>query len=62
MGLRLNKIKPLKISEEVIALEKERKIAREQKDFAKSDELRKKINALGFEVKDTSEGQKISRL
>jgi len=62
LGLRLNKIKPLKISEEVIALEKERKIAREQKDFAKSDELRKKINALGFEVKDTSEGQKISRL
>jgi len=36
-----------------------REIARANKDFAKSDELRKQIEEKGFIVKDTSDGQKI---
>lgn len=35
---------------------KERDLARNAKDFAKSDELRTKIEEFGFEVKDTPEG------
>jgi cysteinyl-tRNA synthetase len=31
------------------------------KDFQKSDELRLKIAALGYEVKDTSEGQEVKK-
>jgi cysteinyl-tRNA synthetase len=38
-----------------------RNIARKEKDFKKSDELRKKIEELGYEVMDTPEGQKIRK-
>lgn len=38
-----------------------RQQAREQKDFAKSDELRKQIEALGYEVMDTVQGQKVKK-
>lgn len=40
----------------------ERVSAREQKDFARADELRDQIKELGFEVKDTPEGQQLSNL
>ncbi len=50
-----------KIPKEVQDLIDERKIAREEKNWAKSDELRDKIAELGFEVKDTSEGQQIKK-
>jgi cysteinyl-tRNA synthetase len=39
-----------------------REIARKDKDFKKSDELRKEINALGYEINDTPDGQKISKI
>jgi cysteinyl-tRNA synthetase len=35
--------------------------ARLAKDFRKSDELRDKLNALGWEARDTKDGQKITR-
>jgi cysteinyl-tRNA synthetase len=35
--------------------------AREAKDFSKSDQLRKQIEDLGYEIMDTQEGQKIKR-
>jgi len=38
-----------------------RKEAREAKDFGKSDELRKQIEALGFEVKDNPAGQSLKK-
>ncbi len=50
------------ISVEVRALLNEREAARTNKDFTKSDELRDKIRALGYKVKDTEGGQEISRL
>ena len=43
-------------------LVKEREEARQNKDFKKSDELRDKINSLGYEIKDTSDGVKISKI
>jgi cysteinyl-tRNA synthetase len=46
---------------EVKALISERDQAKAQKDFPKSDELRKQIEALGYEVMDTAEGQKIKK-
>ena len=51
--------KPTQIPEEVLTALKEREQARKAKDFGKSDELRKRINALGFEVKDTPSGQEV---
>jgi cysteinyl-tRNA synthetase len=38
-----------------------REDARNNKDFTKSDELRKQIEDLGYEVMDTSEGQKVKK-
>lgn len=43
---------------EIEKLLKEREKAREKKDFKKSDEIRKQIRKLGWEVQDTPEGQK----
>lgn len=39
----------------------ERKLAKDSKDYAKSDELRAKIEGLGYELKDTKDGQKVSK-
>jgi cysteinyl-tRNA synthetase len=46
---------------EVEELVKERAQARLAKDFRKSDELRDKLNALGWEARDTKDGQRITR-
>jgi len=62
LGLGFADLKEENIPEEVNALAQKRAKAREDKDFKKSDELRKEINLLGYEVKDTSEGQKISKI
>jgi cysteinyl-tRNA synthetase len=46
---------------EIAALIEARRIARLAKEWQKSDELRDKIAALGWEVRDTKEGQKVTR-
>jgi cysteinyl-tRNA synthetase len=51
------KIQELPMPKEIKDLLEERKTARKNKDFKKSDELRAKINSLGYEVKDSPEGQ-----
>ena len=50
------------IPEEVKAVAEERKAARANKDWAKSDELREKLKALGYAVKDGKEGYTLTRL
>lgn len=62
LGFGLADLKEEIIPEEIARLVAERQAAREAKDFKKSDELRQKINSLGYEVKDTPEGQKVSRI
>ena len=47
------------IPAEVQAVLDQRAEARKAKDFAKSDELRKAIEALGWKVKDTAKGQEL---
>ncbi|MBA3550723.1 cysteine--tRNA ligase [Patescibacteria group bacterium] len=62
LGLGLDNLKTVDIPEEVQKLVGERDEARKNKDFKKSDELRDEIKKLGFDVKDTTEGQRISSL
>jgi cysteinyl-tRNA synthetase len=62
LGLGFEFIKEEKVPDEVIALLKERESARKNKDFKLSDELREKINGLGFDVKDVEGGQKVSKI
>ncbi|MBO7132083.1 cysteine--tRNA ligase [Candidatus Saccharibacteria bacterium] len=54
-GLRLIEESP-KISEETYALIKEREMARKEKNFARSDEIRDELIKQGITVKDTPEG------
>jgi len=68
LGLGFENLKEEKIPAEILKLAEERKEARDNKDFKKSDELRKEINSLGYEIKDlpagagTSNGQKITKI
>ena len=47
---------PVVIPEEVLALAEERWQAKKNRDWAKADELRGKIDALGYAVKDSKDG------
>ena len=62
LGLGFENLKEEKIPENILKLTNEREEARNNKDFKKSDELRKEINSLGYEVKDTARGQKVSKI
>ncbi len=52
---------PEAVPDEVIHLLEERQAARQARDWARSDSLRQQIQALGWEVQDTPEGQKVRR-
>jgi cysteinyl-tRNA synthetase len=49
------------IPEEIIFFLGERNKARLEKNYAKSDEFRRKIEELGYEVKDTKNGQEVTK-
>ncbi|PIR74656.1 MAG: cysteine--tRNA ligase [Candidatus Magasanikbacteria bacterium CG10_big_fil_rev_8_21_14_0_10_47_10] len=64
LGLKLHNPDkaPLIIPQEVQDLLSERTAAREQQDWAKSDQLRDDIAELGFGVEDTGEGQRVVKV
>ena len=49
------------VPDEVAQLAQERAKARSEKNWKRSDELREQISALGWEVRDTKDGQKVTR-
>jgi len=61
LGLNLHTQPEIEIPLEVQELILARNTARENKDFELSDSLRTQIEALGFEVLDTSEGTKVEK-
>lgn len=62
LGLGFENLKEEIIPEEIKKLAEERELVRKNKDFKKSDELRDQINSLGYEIKDSAEGYKISKI
>ena len=50
------------IPAEVLALVEERKSARKEKNFVLADEIRNKITALGYEVRETRQGVEIRKI
>ena len=50
------------IPAEVLELVEQRQAARKEKNFALADEIRNKIAALGYEVKETRQGTEINKL
>lgn len=61
LGLALEVGKKQEIPADVQELVEARQLARESKEYAKSDELRVAIEAKGFTVKDGSEGQVVEK-
>ncbi len=64
LGLRIEEeTNPLfkEIPEEITKLVEEREIARKNKDWTKSDELRELINQKGYDIKDTKQGTEIKK-
>jgi cysteinyl-tRNA synthetase len=64
LGLNLKELSKdivFKIPDEVRKLVEEREVARQKKDWQKSDEYRKEINEAGFEIKDTDQGPIINK-
>ena len=62
LGLNFENIKKYSVPKEIIKIAEMRERARKNKDFKKSDELRKKINSLGYEIKDNDNGFKIDKI
>jgi len=59
LGLNIDKEEVLILPEEVIQIIEERKNARLNKDWNKSDELRDKLVELGYNVMDTQKGMEV---
>jgi cysteinyl-tRNA synthetase len=62
LGLRLDTVEsktPRVLSDEVLALVRERDAARAARDWKRSDQLRDELKALGFEVRDTAKGTEL---
>ncbi|MFH1201037.1 MAG: cysteine--tRNA ligase [bacterium] len=62
LGLGFAKIFSKPIPDRILMIVGERELARKNKDFKKSDELRDKINSLGYKIKDNTEGPEISKI
>ncbi len=60
LGIALNDPNA-EVPENIQELLNQRQLARDNKDFTQSDQLRQQIEAFGFELKDTPEGQKIQK-
>ena len=61
LGLNIDKEEKIDLSEEIIKIVEERKQARVNKNWAKSDELRDKLISLGYIVKDTKDGMEVNK-
>ena len=65
LGVKIDEtinIKQEEIPENVKKLLEQRNIARQEKNWALSDELRDKIKELGYNVKDSKDGAKLEKI
>lgn len=63
LGLKIDEqnLKTQEIPQEILDLVEQRKLARENKDWVKSDEIRDLISQKGYTITDTKDGMKIER-
>ena len=63
MGLQIDKrTEKEEIPEEILELVEQRKLARQERDYAKSDEIRDTLKEKGYEVKDTKNGMTVEKI
>jgi cysteinyl-tRNA synthetase len=60
-ALDLDKIKEIKIPQKIKNLVKEREKLRAQKEWKKSDKVRKDVEKMGWQIEDTEKGPKIKK-
>lgn len=60
-GLELDKVKKTETPKEIAELLREREILREDKKWARADQVRKKILEMGYIVEDTASGPKLKK-
>ena len=60
LGLKLDKIEEVKVPQKVKDLVNERQKLRQQEKWSEADNIRKKIEELGFTIEDTPKGSKIT--
>ena len=61
-GLKLNKIKEIKVPIKIKKLIKERLECRKQKNWKKADKIRKEIEKSGYQIEDAEKGSVIKKL
>jgi cysteinyl-tRNA synthetase len=59
LSKELSQVAP--IPEEITKLATEREEAKQQKDYAKADQLRSQIEQAGYTISDTPQGPKIAK-
>ncbi len=59
LGLGLNEVRQTKIPQVVLKLAEERETARQERDWSRADELRKKIEKLGYIIEDTTDSSRV---
>lgn len=62
LGLDLDKVKSMKIPDNIRDLAEKRLAAKKSGDYAQADELREEIKRLGYEVEDLKDGYKIKNV
>ena len=62
LGLNIDKEEKIDLPEKIKNIVEERKQARLNKDWNKSDELRDKLMSLGYTVKDTKDGMEVNKI
>ena len=61
LGLKIDEKEEQELPEEIMEIINQRKLARENKDFAESDRLRDLLIEKGYNVKDTKEGMEVTK-
>ena len=61
LGFNLGSLKKVEVPESVTKLAEERLVARNAKDWKKSDKLRSKIEKLGYSIADTKDGYEVKK-
>ena len=61
LGLKLLEKETIIVPAEVLELVEEREKARKEKNWKKADELRKKVNELGYQINDTENGAEVKK-
>lgn len=61
-GLKLDETEKEKIPEEIIKLAEKRQLSKKNRDYAASDNIRKKIKESGYQIEDLKDGYRIKKI